>query len=248
LSRIRARQDYGRVLTTKPGCRRILLTLVVFAALFAPARAEEHHDEVVPELNVFIKLSKQVRLYLLGDVTQGFSPHFTDGEFGAHLDFTLKPILRRELRQGDWERSRYLWVRAGYVVAADLDDRDDASTTHTILLETTTRLELPGEVWLVNRARVDFRDIDGETSQRYRLRVGIEREFKVCGVVMVPYAQAEIFYDTRFDSWNRQLYQAGVEIELNKRWRIEPYFARQNDSRSGSGNVNRIGLVLKSYF
>jgi hypothetical protein len=228
--------------------RRLLLTLVVLATLIKPARAEEHHDEFVPELNVFIKLSKQVRLYFLGDVTQGFSPNFTDGEFGAHIDFTLKPILRRKLRDGDWERSRYLWVRAGYVVSRDLDDREDGSTTQTILLETTARLELPAQIWLVNRARVDFRDIDGETSQRYRMRVGIEREFTVGGVVMVPYAQAEIFYDTRFDSWNRQLYQAGVEVELNKHWRIEPYFARQNDSRSASGNVNRIGLVLKSYF
>jgi Protein of unknown function (DUF2490) len=236
------------MLTKIRRCHRLLLNLVVFAALIEPARAEEHHDEFVPELNVFIKLSKQVRLFLLGDVTQGFSPNFTDGELGAHLDFTLKPILRRELRQDDWERSRYLWVRAGYVVSRDLDDRDDGSTTHTILLETTTRLELPGEIWLVNRARVDFRNIDGESSQRYRLRLGIEREFTVCGVVMVPYAQAEIFHDTRFDSWNRQLYQAGVEIELTKHWRIEPYFARQNDSRSASGNVNRFGLVLKSYF
>ena len=232
--------------TTISRSHRILLTLVFSAALVEPARAE-HHEEFVPELNVFIKLSKQVRLFLLGDVTHGFSPSFTDGELGAHLDFTLKPILRRELRHGDWERSRYLWVRAGYVVSSDLDDRDDP-TTHMILLEGTTRLELPGKVWLVNRARVDFRDTDGDSSQRYRLRLGIEREFKVCGVVMVPYAQAEVFHDSRFDSWNRQLYQAGVEIELNKHWRIEPYFARQNDSRSGSGNANRLGLVLKSYF
>lgn len=236
------------MLTTIHRRNRILLTLVVFAALFEPARAEDHQDEFVPEIDVFIKLSKQIRLYLLGDVTQAFSPNFTDGELGAHLDFTLKPILRRELREGNWERDRYLWVRAGYVVSGDLDDRDDGSTTHMILLEATTRLELPGELWLVNRARVDFRDIDGETSQRYRLRLGVEREFRVCGVVMVPYAQAEIFYDTRFDSWNRQLYQAGVEIELTKHWRIEPYVARQNDSRSASGNLNIIGLVLKTYF
>ena len=236
------------MLTTLLRGHRILLTLVAFAALSHPARAEDHHEEFVPELNVFIKLSKQIRLFLLGDVTQGFSPDFTDGELGAHVDFTLKPILRRELRHGDWERSRYLWARAGYVVSGDLDDRDDGSTTHTLLLEGTTRLELPAKIWLVNRARVDFRDIDGESSQRYRLRLGIEREFTVRGVVMVPYAQAEVFHDTRFDSWNRQLYQAGVEIELTKHWRIEPYFARQNDSRSASGNANRFGVVLKTYF
>jgi hypothetical protein len=231
-----------------PACYRFLLALVAFAAMHGVAQAEDHHEEFVPELNAFIKLSKQVRLYLLGDVTQGFSPSFTDGELGAHIDFTLKPILRRQLRDGDWERSRYLWVRTGYVVSRDLDGRDDGSTTQTLLLEMTGRFELPWEIWLVNRARVDLRNIDGDPSQRYRVRLGIEREFKVRGVVMVPYLQAETFYDTRFDAWNRQLYQAGVEIELNKHWRIEPYFARQNDSRSASGNVNRFGLVLKSYF
>lgn len=232
--------------TTIP--RRILLTVVLFAALLEPARAEEHQGEFVPELNVFIKLSKQVRLFLLGDISQGLSPNYTDGEIGAHLDLTLKPILRRELRQGNWERDRYLWVRAGYLVSGDLNDWDGGSITQTILLETTARLELPGEFWLVNRGRVDFRDDAGEMSQRYRLRLGIEREFTVGRVVMVPYAQAEIFYDTRVDCWNRQLYQAGVEIELTEHWRIEPYFARQNDSRSASGNVNRLGLVLKTYF
>jgi hypothetical protein len=224
----------------------IFLTLVAVAALLEPAQAEDHHDEVVPELNVFINLSKQVRLYFLGDITQGFSPNSTEGEFGGHLDFTLKPILRRALRQGDWERSRYLWVRLGYVVSHEFED--DGSTTQTILLEMTGRFELPWEVWLVNRERVDFRNIDGDRSQRYRVRVGIEREFTVGRVVMVPYVQAETFYDTRFDTFNRQLYQGGVEIELNKHWRIEPYIARQNDSRSASGNVNRFGLVLKSYF
>lgn len=226
---------------------RILFALVIFIALLRPARGEEHDEEIVPELNVFIKLNQHIRLFLLGDITQGLSPDYTDGEFGAHLDFTLKPILRRELRHGNWERDRYLWVRAGYVVSGDLDGRD-VEITQTMLFEMTGRFELPGAVWLVNRARVDLRDIDGERSQRYRLRLGIEREFTVCRVVMVPYLQAETFYDTRFDAFNRQLYQAGVEIELNKHWRIEPYVARQNDSRSASGNVNRFGLVLKTYF
>jgi hypothetical protein len=38
-----------------------------------------------------------------------------------------------------------------------------------------------------------------------------------------------------------------LEIELSQPCRIEPYFARQNDSHSASGNVNRLGLVLKAY-
>ena len=84
-------------------------------------------------------------------------------------------------------------------------------------------------------------------SQRYRYRLGVEREVKMGTMVTVPYAQAEFYYDTRYDSWNRRLYQAGAEIELSRRWRIEPYIARQNDESSTSGNVDRVGLVLKYY-
>jgi hypothetical protein len=228
--------------------RFILLVVFAFAVLLGPARAEDHHSEFAPEVNVFIKLSDQIRLYLLGDVTQGLSPNFTDGEVGVNLDLTIKPILRRALRDSDWERNRYLWARVGYLMSGDLDGREDGSNERTFLLEATARLELPWELWLVNRGRVDFRDVDGASSERYRYRAGIEREFNVFGLVMVPYVQAEIFYDTRFDVWNRQLYQTGVEIELTKRWRIEPYVARQNDSRSASGNVNRSGLVVKFYY
>ena len=52
------------------------------------------------------------------------------------------------------------------------------------------------------------------------------------GVTLVPYAQAEVFYDSRFGAWNRQLYKAGVEEE---------------DQRSSTAHVDRVGLVLKTY-
>jgi hypothetical protein len=231
-------------------CTRLVLiaACAIAAAVQAmPARAEERGRELIPELNAYIKLSERTRAYLLADVTRTQSDGSRETELGAHLDFTLMPILRRELRDANWARDRYLWVRAGYVRLGNPDDEDTGPTERRVLLEATARVELPGEVWLVNRARVDLRDIGGEHSQRYRVRPWIEREYKVGGIVLVPYAQAEFLYDTRFDVWNRQIYQVGVEVELNKHWRIEPYVARQNDSRSPSGNVDRAGLVLKFY-
>lgn len=224
-----------------------ILAFAALAALAAQARADDRQREFVPELNAYANLSNRTRLFVLGDVTRNTTADSTEGEFGVHLDYTLKPIFRPELRDADWERNRYLWTRVGYVQLSTPDQRSSGPTERRGILELTGRIPLPQEFWLVQRGRVDLRDIGGESSQRYRYRLGVEREFTVNGVVMVPYAQAEIFYDTRFDSWNRQLYQAGAEIELAKHWRIEPYLARQNDSRSTSGNVDRAGLVLKYY-
>jgi hypothetical protein len=213
----------------------------------APAGAADRGHELVPEFNAFVKLSDRTRLYLLGDAAVSTSDHYTEAEAGVHLDFTLKPRLRPSLLEADWARDRYLWTRVGYVVLGSPGGGASGPTERRGIIELTGRHELPNVVWLVGRARVDLRDIDGQSSQRYRLRIGVEREFLVDNVVLVPYAQAEAFYDTRYDTWNRQLYQAGAEIELSKAWRIEPYVARQNDSRSAAANVDRFGLVFKFY-
>jgi len=230
-----------------PSYRLLVLTLVAFAELAGPVRADERQREFVPEANAFVNLSDRARLFLLADATRNTTADTNETEYGIHLDYTLEPIFRPELREADWERNRYFWTRVGYAQLGTPDKARAGPAERRGIVELTGRMPLPRDVWLVHRGRVDLRDIGGESSQRYRYRLGIEREFSVSGVVMVPYAQAEIFYDTRFDSWNRQLYQVGAEIELSKRWRAEPYLARQNDSRSTSGNVDRAGLVLKYY-
>ncbi|MBK5106446.1 MAG: DUF2490 domain-containing protein [Burkholderiales bacterium] len=224
-------------------CRLLVAALLAFAA---PAGANETQQEFVPELNAYIKLSERSRAYLQAGATGRLTQGTSDGEIGAYLDYTLKPIYRLELREANWERDRYLWVRAGYGLGGSQEGLKDFNERRFVL-EATGRMPLSNEVWLVHRGRVDLRSIDGESSQRYRYRLGIEREFNVKGVPLVPYAQAEAFYDTRFDALSRGLYQAGAEIELTKQWRIEPYYARQHDMRPASGSVNRLGLVLKYY-
>lgn len=230
------------------GARALALAVILLLAGATCALAGDTQAEFVPEVNAFLKLSDHTRLFLLGSLTQGLSESATDGEVGAHLDITLMPILRRHLRDANWERDRYFWARIGYQLAGNLDDREDGFTEHRGILETTVRAPLPSDVWLVSRGRVDLRDLDGEFSTGFRYRLGIEREFAVGGVTLVPYAQAEVFYDTRFGAWNRQLYQAGVEIEITNHWRIEPYYARQEDQRSSPAHLDRVGLALKFYW
>ena len=55
-----------------------------------------------------------------------------------------------------------------------------------------------------------MRNINGDWSERYRVRVGAEWETEAWSHPIVPYANVEIFYDTRYNKWSRALYQAGV--------------------------------------
>ena len=232
------------------GRSALALAAILLVAYATSARAGDTHTELAPELNAYLKLSDRTRLFLLGSVGEDLSDSTTSGQVGAHLDIALMPILRRHLRDGDWERERYLWGRVGYQAVLDnLDDWRDGVTEHRGILELTARVQLPSDVWLVNRARVDLRGLSGDISARLRYRLGIEREFTVVGgVTLVPYAQAEVSYDTRFGAWNRQVYQAGVEIEITRHWRVEPYYARQEDQRSSTAHLDRVGLVLKTYW
>jgi hypothetical protein len=223
-----------------------VVALAAFAALAASARAQDTRREFAPEAQIFYKLSDRARVYLQAAAVGRLRRDATDGEFGAYLDYTLMPMFRRELRDANWERDRYLWVRVGYGLAGSQNGLKDFNERRGVL-EATGRMPLSNEFWLVHRGRVDLRDIEGASSQRYRYRLGIEREFTVRGVVQVPYAQAEYYYDTRFDAMSRALYQVGTEIELTKHWRIEPYYARQIDKLPVSGYVDRVGLVLKYY-
>ena len=219
----------------------------------SPARAEAESEgtasrEVVPELNAYIKLSDQARLFLLADVSRTSPDDATNGEIGIHFDYSVPPILRNELRDADWARDRYLWFRVGYRRIASIDGRADGTQENRVLLEGTARFKLPLDVWLANRIRVELRDANDKRSNRYRYRLAAEKEFATeSGSPFVPYAQAEWFYDTRFSAWSRQRYQTGVEVALNKTWRIEPYYAYDKDTEPSRASVNRLGLVLKYY-
>lgn len=226
----------------------MLLAASVALGVAGPAPAGDSRAEFVPEANVYVRLDDRVRLFILADLARGLSDGGTDGGLGIHVDVTLMPVFRRRLREADWERERYLWLRVGYrLIGSGLEDPDEATVEHRGIVEATGRVALPDDFWLVNRGRVDLRDIDGDFSARLRYRLGIEREVTLGGVTFVPYAQAEVFYDTRFGAWNRQRYQIGTEIELSKSWQIEPYYSRQEDQRSSPAHVDRMGLVLKYY-
>ena len=153
---------------------RVSLILAAVMCLSTNVGAGDTQTELVPEANAFLKLGERVRLYLLADLTyapRSWSANGTESvqelELGPHLDVTLKPIGRRRLRTSNWERERYLWARFGYNYVTALGETGEASHENRAILEATWRVTLPGALWAVNRARVDFRDKNGKHSDRY---------------------------------------------------------------------------------
>ena len=214
-------------------------------------RAQETRKEFWPEVDVYINVKPKVRLYLLATVSKAvedgelFNAQSFEAQFGAHVDYIP---------------GKHVILRTGYRFGRAVGKNDDGFREHRLLTEQTLRKLLPGDFLLSDRNREDFRFINGDFSFRYRNRITIERELPIFeSRTITPYVSGEIFYDTRFNAWNRNRVAVGVQhtmirgplqkMLLHKRQLVlDLYFMRQNDSRSQTRHVNAIGASLAVYF
>jgi hypothetical protein len=227
-----------------------LLGLIVCVALVRSAHADERQSETVPGIDAYIRLSDRFRLYGTANLAQSLSEDVTDGDVGLYLDvLSLKEILPGPVLDLDWARNRYLWGRIGYSIGGIHEGLrlSNGYAEQAFVAELSGRYPISYGFWVVTRARIDMRSLGGDRSNRYRVRLGLEKEYTVLNRAVIPYVRAELVYDTRFDAWNRQIYQVGAEIGLNDHFRFEPWYAFQVDTAVAPEHLDRFGLTLKYY-
>lgn len=226
----------------------LFASLSVCQSLAGVARAADS-SEFWPEVSGFVALAPRTRIYLDAAYAEAKESDTQSLDLAAYLDISLKPILRKQLREEDWQRSRYLWARIGYDrVFKAIDGADAEVAEDRGIVSLYAKAPLPREVWLEARVRADLRWIGDEYSTRYRFRVEATREFTVLNHTVVPYFNVEWFYDTRYDGWARTLYQLGPEVTLSKHFRCEIYVARQEDRLPSASSTNAFGVVAKWYY
>jgi hypothetical protein len=242
------------VASKRPTVNRVPILPCILCAWQAFSGAAHAGDarEFWPEVSGFIQLNPELRTYLDASYATGKEAVSSALDMTAALDLSLKPILRPDLLAQDWQRSRYLWLRAGYTRVSKAEQVQDAQgfakSEDRLLVALHGKAPLPDEVWLEGRARVDLRWIGGDYSQRYRVRLEATRETTVAEHTVVPYANVEAFYDTRYDAWSRTLAQAGVEVTVDRQLRVEFYLARQADRLPSASVLNAFGVVAKFYY
>lgn len=236
---------------------RLAVAAMAFAlaAIGAPARAQDSSAvaaEFWPELNVFVKLGRDVRTYTI--VTP--SREFEDGkrgdlaswQVGQFIEIGLGPLVRSraEAARRDESRLKYLRLRPG----VEYVGLPGARTEWRIVTELTPRFFLPGEVLLAWRNRGEARWIDGDFSWRYRTRAWFEREFRVGrSAALVPYVSAEPFYDSRFDCVVQLRCQFGTAIPVSRRFVPEINYTWQSDDSGGDlQTTHALNLVAGFFF
>ena len=221
-------------------------------ALLMPVAALQAGDgleQFWPEAKIYIKTGEKNRIYLQAARTLDSEDGYTDGQLGAHMDFYFAPLLKgRQQRNPDASRNKMLMIRTGYYFAGTPPGSKDPFKEHTALIEATPRFFLPKLILVENRLRVDLRFVDGGFLPRFRYRLRIERTFRVKRIPLTPYGEFETFYDWRYNSFHRQRYSAGGEWVVTRRFVLEGYYLRQQDSMSSVKGMDVAGLVLQFYF
>ena len=219
-----------------------LLCLVITGA------ASAEPTEVWPEASLYRQLDETTRLYLDLSNAKGKEASVKTSDATAAVDVSIMPVYRAHLQSQDWQRNRYLWARLGYTRVGKVSVGTRELSENRGVASLQARVPLPADVWLEGRARADLRWISGDYSTRYRLRIDASREFKAFERAVVTYANAEWFYDTRYDAHTRSLYQAGVELTLTRHFRLETYLAWQYNLQPEEDSLRALGLVAKWYY
>jgi len=228
--------------------RRAIVLAAGAAAALAPAARAADASELWPELSAFVRVDDTKRLYLDAAYAKGKDSDNRSLDLGAFLDVSLMPILREELRREDWQRNRYLWTRVGYTRIFKASNGPAEVAEDRGVLALYGRAPLSEDTTAEARVRADLRWLGGDYSTRYRVRAEVNREFPFAGHTVVPYANVEWFYDTRYNGWSRTLVQAGPEITVSKTFRYEIYLAWQTDRLPKHETLNALGVVAKWYY
>ena len=238
-----------------PTRRRPALAALALAAGSAHAGHALQY-EFWPEVDAYVGLSERSRLLFTAAGTRAMEASavqhgvaLQDAQFSANVDYTLAPILRRDVPVAEWSKNRLLWARLGFEYGTSARSGADAYRAYTGIVELNTRVPLQGTAWLTNRLRMDLRDINGQSSQRYRVRLGAEWDEHWAGHPVSPYTSVALLYDTRYDQWSRVALKAGLETPIGGDWRLEPYVVLQlNRPQDELRRVLALGLTFKVYF
>lgn len=224
--------------------RLCFLTLVLWFATngTTSARAQAAQFEFLPKIDAYKHFTEKLQGEFVISRTAD-ADTFNSIQVGPQLNISLRPILRSALLRRNETSYKYLSFGVGYRYIANTDKPPE----NRGIVELTARYPLPVNMQLSDRNRADLRVIQGQFSWRYRNRVTLERSFNFYKNPITPYAQAEFYYNTKSDTWDKKIYQFGLNFPVHHRAELNPYYERQ-DNTSKPDYVNAFGFTVSLYF
>jgi hypothetical protein len=234
--------------------RWLCLTFLVWLGATSTVVAGESSTEFWPEVDVWLRLTPAWRLSMFVPLSKNIDTHYREGNLIVQGDYAFGKMNRRHTtRMMDESRSQQMkrfLVRGGYLGGKSLGDNGEAYSEHTMLTEFHVRTPIKEGILISHRLRIDLRWLgdEHEFSQRLRYRLMVEKEWTAGRWSFVPYANAEPYYDSRYNIVNRTRWIGGASVAWSPRFAIETNWTYQHDTRSSVTNLNALNVILHLFF
>jgi hypothetical protein len=226
---------------------RISWWLLVFLIAFGGV-ASAQEFEFLPEVDVYLKLNPNVRLWVqASDTREGGDPNQIS--IGPSLELYVKPLVKLQKVAAfdlDDAKSRPLVFSAGYRYLA----APDSPSTNRMELVATSRFPAtkPGLLF-TDRNRSDLDWSDGKFKWRYRNKLEMEKPLTVHSYHPAPYASVEVYYESQYQKWSTTEIEVGCIFPIRRRFDLAPYYEHQNNTgKKPNSQLNGLGLILNVYF
>jgi Protein of unknown function (DUF2490) len=207
----------------------VMFASSVLSPCVAVISAQGTKNEWWPEIGFYWSMTKRYRLYALAQMQDEHNFGKSEVSYGLHFDDMA-------VRHG--------YVRVGYRYLYAMDD--PGHPEHRMLLE--SGLHGVGATRYVNRLRLEIRNKTGDWSTRIRERARIEHDARAGTVGLLPYASAELFYDSSVGGFSRVRSHAGSEVHFTKNVGLDLAYVRQDDWHDGTAHVNALLTKLLLIF
>lgn len=228
----------------RPACfPAYFIVLLIFCSTVRGQETSETKKEIWPEVDFFFPLNERFRLVVAAGWEKAAETRDgQEAQAGAYLDCFFRDRIT---------------LRAGYRYGFALGQNDPFSE-HRVVLDQTFHKPLQREFVFSDRNRQELRWINGDFSMRFRNRAKLEKTFVSGKRSFVPYGSGELFYDSRFSTFNRFRVALGTQLVFAKRetWLMnirrqhvfDFYYLWQTDSRSQPKRLHAIGVTFEVHF
>jgi hypothetical protein len=218
--------------------------LVLLVFLCKTSSAQE--TQFLPEVDTYLKVHENIRLSVQAkDTREGGDP--TQAEIGPSIEFYTKPWIRlREISVFDLNdaKKRPLVLAAGYRYLAS----PTSPSTYRIPFAATSHLPIKAQLLLTDRNRTDLDWSSGKFTWRYRNMLSLDRTLAIHSYHPIPYASAEIYYESQYSKMSTTELYAGCFLPIGKHFELTPYYEHQNNTgKKPNKQLQGLGLTLNIY-
>lgn len=214
----------------------VCLLSLTFQIYSAGVYAADIEAGAWPEFDIWIGLDDQQknRIYILKSFTEEPNFSYQEEVIGISLDHRLNK---------SWS------LRGGARYISKLAEPPDANETRVVFDAKWFR-KLKNQWLLTDRNRIDIRDIEDkeDLSYRYRNRIQLERPFVVNQTKLTGFGSYELYYDTRFNAWQRQRLILGVSIPLGRKASVDFFYGYHKETEPKVERADAGGIAFGFYF